>query len=330
MNMEPGFDHSAAAPSPAPLVEPPAEPAADKPRIWTVFVTWFVAALVGQIAVIAMFVFAGATVGLVLGAQGVERGAITQRVTTALTQPIPALLLSVVPFQLTLILIVVLAARRSKTPLRDRLGLLPAKGREFGGLTLAGLAAGTLSLALAIAIGMSLLIGFSGGNQAGATVSDGSWLGLTLLAVVLSLLPAVVEEIFFRGYIQRRLLQRWSPAAAIAVSTALFAVLHADSLQHILSVIPLGVVTGWLAYRTNSVKPGMVVHAIHNAGAMAFAGVAKVLIPGLGDETAGWVILTLVAALAVASLPALLALWQRDSVAGAIPTPTLSQSALAA
>lgn len=329
MNMEPGFDLSAAAPSPAPLVEPPAEPAADKPRIWTVFVTWFVAALVGQIAVIAMFVFAGATVGLVLGAQGVEPGAITQRVTAALTQPIPALLLSVVPFQLTLLLTVVLVARRSKTPLRDRLGLLPPKGREFGGLTLAGLAAGTLSFALAIAIGMSLLIGLPGANGA-ATVSDGSWLGLTLLTVVLSLLPAVVEEIFFRGYIQRRLLQRWSPAAAIAVSTALFAVLHCDSLQHVLSVIPLGIVTGWLAYRTNSVKPGMVVHAIHNAGAMAFAGVAKVLIPGLGNEGAGWVILSLIAALGVASLPALLALWQRDSAAGAIPTPALSQSALAA
>ena len=61
----------------------------------------------------------------------------------------------------------------------------------------------------------------------------------------------------------------WSPAVAIGVSTLLFAVLHFDSLQHIIDVVPLGIVTGLLAYRTNSVRPGMLVHGLHNAGAVA-------------------------------------------------------------
>jgi membrane protease YdiL (CAAX protease family) len=188
-----------------------------------------------------------------------------------------------------------------------------------------------VSFALVISIGFSLIFGFPGGNQPVSTISDGSWLSLTLLGLVLSLLPAVVEEIVFRGYIQRRLIQRWTPATAIAVSTALFAILHADSLPHILAVIPLGVVTGWLAWRTDSVTPGMVVHAIHNAGAVAFAAVAKVLVPELGNEGAGWVMLTLIVVLGMTSVPALLALLsQSNRSSGAIPTSPLSQSALAA
>lgn len=331
MNMELGLDleNARSAPSPASSLEPTASPT-DKPRIWTVFATWFVAALVGQIAVIVMFVLAGAAIGVVLGAQGANPATVSPRVTAMLTQPIPALILSLLPFQLVMFLVVVLAAKQSPEPLTERLGLLPATGRKFNGLSLAGLAAGTLSLAMVIAIGSTLAFSRPGAQQAEATVSDGSWLALSLLAVILSLIPAVVEEIVFRGYIQRRLLKRWSPTAAIAVSTVLFAILHADSLQHIVSVIPLGIVTGWLAYRTDSVKPGIIVHAIHNAGAMAFAGIVKGLTPSLGIEGAGGVVLALIVVLGAASIPAVIALFRRQQSTGALPTPALTQSALQA
>ena len=44
--------------------------------------------------------------------------------------------------------------------------------------------------------------------------------------------------------------------------------MHFDSLQHIVAVIPLGVLTGLLAHKTNSVKPGMLVHGVHNVAAV--------------------------------------------------------------
>jgi membrane protease YdiL (CAAX protease family) len=330
MNLEIAFDLENAAgavPSPAPASA--LEPPADKPRVWTVFATWFAAALIGQIAVIATFIMAGIALGILLGVQGVDPAEISPKIQAMLMQPLPALLLSLLPFQFTLLLVVVLAARKSPEPVRERLGLLSPAGRKFGGLSLAGLAACTLSLALVILIGSILAFGQPASNATEATVSQGSWLSITLLAVVLSLVPAVIEEIVFRGYIQRRFLQRWSPTAAVAVSTLLFALLHCDSLQHILSVIPLGIVTGWLAHRTNSAKPGMVVHAIHNAGAVAFAAVAKVLIPALGNEGAGWVILGGIALLAAVSVPAVIALFRGEQSPAATPTPSLSQSALA-
>ena len=146
MNMELGFDLAAAAPSPTPPAPQPAEPAADKPRIWTVFVTWFVTALVGQMVVIAMFLVAAAAIALVLVAQGADPGSLQPRITAVLTQPVLALILSIVPFQLTMLLAVVLVAQKSTTPFRERVGLLSPQGRPFSRLTLAGLAACTLSL----------------------------------------------------------------------------------------------------------------------------------------------------------------------------------------
>ena len=100
---------------------------------------------------------------------------------------------------------------------------------------------------------------------------------VTLLSIILSILPALVEEALFRGYLQRRLLQRWSPAVAIGVSTLLFALLHFDSVHHMFGVVPLGVITGLLAYRTNSIKPGMLVHGLQRSKtnrAEALAGAA--------------------------------------------------------
>lgn len=106
MNMELGFDVETATPSPALAAMPQAE----KPRVWTVFAAWFVAALVGQIAVLATFILAGAAIGIVLGIQGVDQATISPRITAMLTQPLPMLLLSLLPFQLVLLLVFALAA----------------------------------------------------------------------------------------------------------------------------------------------------------------------------------------------------------------------------
>ncbi|HPC23529.1 MAG TPA: CPBP family intramembrane metalloprotease, partial [Phycisphaerae bacterium] len=38
-----------------------------------------------------------------------------------------------------------------------------------------------------------------------------------VFVLTLSIVPGLVEELFFRGHIQRRLLLRWPPACAIAV-----------------------------------------------------------------------------------------------------------------
>jgi membrane protease YdiL (CAAX protease family) len=92
--------------------------------------------------------------------------------------------------------------------------------------------------------------------------------------VVLSLLvigvPGIVEELLFRGYLQSRLLRRWPPVAAIALSTLLFAAAHMDPL-HVVGVMPLGIWLGVVAWRTGSVWPAVLCHASNNAVALVGA-----------------------------------------------------------
>lgn len=81
--------------------------------------------------------------------------------------------------------------------------------------------------------------------------------------IVLALLPAICEELAFRGYLLRGLLSSHSPAAAIALSSFLFGISHVFPQQMILATL-LGVLLGILATRTGSIIPCIVFHALHN------------------------------------------------------------------
>lgn len=84
--------------------------------------------------------------------------------------------------------------------------------------------------------------------------------------LVVGLLAPVSEELVFRGAVLRVLLQ-WRPAGhwlAIAISALLFALIHVNPAQmpHAFAV---GLLLGWLYYRTDSVIPGIVYHWINNS-----------------------------------------------------------------
>jgi membrane protease YdiL (CAAX protease family) len=294
---------------PAPKSVPAANPMTRKPRVWTAFATFLGAAIVGNLAVIAAFVAMGVGTGIMMGAQGADGAKIQARIQELCRQPLPALLLSLIPCQLGMTAVVLFAAWRSKEPIKQRLGLVPPTGRAFGGFKLATMAAFTVSTALASFILSNLFVGPPPtGNPIAAVITNGSWWAITLLSILLSVIPALVEESLFRGYLQRRFLQRWSPAVAISVSSLLFALMHMDSLQHIIAVVPLGVVTGVLAYRTNSVKPGMLVHAVHNTAAVGFGALATALTPHVSQEELGLLLIGMIGLLGLIGLPAVISL----------------------
>lgn len=91
----------------------------------------------------------------------------------------------------------------------------------------------------------------------------GSGSELWLLMGALSLLPGLIEESLFRGYLQRRLLIHWSAWAAIPVSAACFAVAHVLPVQ-VVAVFPLGIWMGIIAWRTGSIWFSMACHAVYN------------------------------------------------------------------
>jgi uncharacterized protein len=92
--------------------------------------------------------------------------------------------------------------------------------------------------------------------------------GLAAVGVgfLMSVLPGLCEETLFRGFTQRGLMRRWSPAVAIGVTSAFFALAHFD-LQHSPAVIPLGVWVGYVAWKTGSVWPAVLCHFVNNLAA---------------------------------------------------------------
>lgn len=81
----------------------------------------------------------------------------------------------------------------------------------------------------------------------------------------IGLLAPVCEELVFRGAVLRALL-RWTPRhwLAIAISALLFALIHANPIQMPHALL-IGLLLGWLYYRTDSIVPGIVYHWVNNS-----------------------------------------------------------------
>ena len=90
-------------------------------------------------------------------------------------------------------------------------------------------------------------------------------LWISLLSV--SIFAPLFEEWLCRGLVLRGLLTNMKPAAAIAISAAFFAVLHMNPWQAIPAFI-LGLLFGYVYYRTGSLKLTMLMHCVNNTMAV--------------------------------------------------------------
>jgi len=95
-----------------------------------------------------------------------------------------------------------------------------------------------------------------------------------------ALLPAICEEILFRGVLARALGRRLPLLAAAMISAAVFSAYHVSLIQA-LPTLTLGAMLAVIAIRADSIAPTMIAHAINNALAIALSR---------GDlpELAGW------------------------------------------
>ena len=82
--------------------------------------------------------------------------------------------------------------------------------------------------------------------------------------LVVGLLAPLAEEMVFRGAVLRSLL-RWkeNPWIGIVISAVLFAVIHMNPAQMPHAFL-IGLLLGWMYYRTDSIVPGVVYHWVNN------------------------------------------------------------------
>jgi membrane protease YdiL (CAAX protease family) len=87
--------------------------------------------------------------------------------------------------------------------------------------------------------------------------------------VLFALVAPVVEELTFRGLGQSLLafVGRWPSIVLVGIA---FGIAH-GLLEALLVLVPFGIALAWLRDRTQSVYPGMIVHALFNGIALALS-----------------------------------------------------------
>ena len=84
--------------------------------------------------------------------------------------------------------------------------------------------------------------------------------------VAVGILAPLAEEIVFRGAILRTLLGMMSKKnhwVAIMISAAIFGVVHGNTAQFVNALL-MGLLLGWMYYRTKSLVPGILMHWVNN------------------------------------------------------------------
>jgi membrane protease YdiL (CAAX protease family) len=95
---------------------------------------------------------------------------------------------------------------------------------------------------------------------------------MILLIFTVVVFAGVIEEMLFRGFLQTALEKGRHEAKAIAVTAAVFAILHFNPWW-MLQIFGLGIVLGVMAWRSQSIWPGVVIHMTNNAVSMVFINV---------------------------------------------------------
>ena len=83
--------------------------------------------------------------------------------------------------------------------------------------------------------------------------------------ISITIMAPLVEELLFRGAIQGHLLRKgMNPWAALFIASAIFGIIHMNPIQ-IPFAFAIGMIFGWLYYRTGSLVPGIVGHFLNNS-----------------------------------------------------------------
>ncbi|MBL9119530.1 MAG: CPBP family intramembrane metalloprotease [Phycisphaerae bacterium] len=173
-----------------------------------------------------------------------------------------ATLVTILVSQAAMLGVAVGAWKLTGAPFRTRLGLVAPRVTKTEGVIL--LVAGGVPAAL------SLLAASVPPSMGDGAAIEAIWNNLPVLPAILwiltiGLLPGTVEELLFRGMIQRGFMRRLSPVAAILLTSFLFALMHIDPPSMALALV-LGLWLGVLAWRTESIVLPMLTHILVNSG----------------------------------------------------------------
>ena len=167
--------------------------------------------------------------------------------------------------------------------------------------------------AIAIAVGVMCLFGiqyFVGAVDNGlkalgypieenlSTINPTGWGTYFLSIFLLAIIPAIGEELLFRGMILQGLRTRFNDAISILLSAVMFALMHGN-LQQLVYPFVLGTIMGWIALRTGSLISSIVVHFTNNFLVVTFSFIKNMTGFSFALKDAWWFYLVAIGLLAV-------------------------------
>lgn len=125
-------------------------------------------------------------------------------------------------------------------------------------------------------------------EKAKAIVEKWRTVSPVLIVACFSVIPAVCEEFFFRGLLLRAIAPRNKAWVAVVLSAFAFGIFHTLSLtdlssQKFLPSFLAGLVLAWLALKSGSILPGMILHILNNGILVSLAYYEDRLV------AAGWI-----------------------------------------
>ncbi|MFL3004607.1 MAG: lysostaphin resistance A-like protein [Candidatus Neomarinimicrobiota bacterium] len=95
-----------------------------------------------------------------------------------------------------------------------------------------------------------------------------SFLGATLLFIAVVILAPLGEEIVFRGFLQQILEKHWKDITqAILFTSLIFSLIHMNPYWFV-QIYFLGVILGFLAWKTKSIIAPLILHSLNNSMAL--------------------------------------------------------------
>ena len=118
--------------------------------------------------------------------------------------------------------------------------------------------------------------------------------GLLVNLIVIALIPAVGEELTFRGVVQQGLTRRMNPHVAILLSSAIFSFIHFQ-FYGFLPRLFLGMVLGYMFYTSGALWTSMLMHFLNNGFAVVVyylnnKGVIDVDVEHVGQTQSVWLL----------------------------------------
>ena len=117
--------------------------------------------------------------------------------------------------------------------------------------------------------------------------------GFIIFIIAVVVVAPIGEEILFRGFLQQFLEQYWKDSTkAVLITSLFFALIHLNPYW-IIQIYFLGLILGFLAWRTRSVVPSLILHGLNNSMAiiLSFSSGEAIAFYTWKEHVSPWVLL---------------------------------------